>query len=214
MTRLARVASLLVVVLSSAAIARGQSTRAGDLGLGKLLVASRSLSDPNFTQSVVLLIHYDKEGTVGLRINYRSKAPISSLLKNLDTAKRGADPLYIGGPVEMTTVLALERSSKKPDDQSLAVVGDVYVVSSQAALEKALAASSGPADLRVYLGYCGWAPGQLENEVTLGAWWVFDGTSASVLDPYPDSLWSRLISRTERQIARRGGGGSPGALTN
>ena len=200
--------ALAVALGCGTAAALGQSNRASDLGLGKLLVASRNLSDPSFTQSVVLLIHYDKEGTVGLRINYRTKAPISSLLENLDTAKRGADPLYIGGPVEMTSVLALLRSSKKPDDQSPSVLGDVYLVSSKAALEKALTGSSGPGDLRVYLGYCGWAPGQLENEVTLGGWWIFDSTSTLVFDSYPDSIWSRLISRTERQIARRGHGGS------
>jgi len=223
-TRLWRSVALAVAVLCGTSIAPGQSTGAKDLGAGKLLVASRDLSDPNFVESVVLLIKYDRQGTLGLIINRRTKAPISRVLENLDAAKRGSDPVYLGGPVELTAVFGLFRSRKKPDDSATSVLGDVYLASSKALLEKTLATSSGPGDLRLYVGYCGWAPRQLENEVELGGWWIFDGSAGLVFDPYPDSMWSRLIARTEQQVARNRTGGwdvppapgseSPGIVTS
>jgi putative transcriptional regulator len=202
------VALAAAAALYGTAIAAGQSTSAGDLGVGKLLVSSRGLGDPAFAESVVVLIQYDQHGAVGLMINRRTQAPLSRVLKDVDTAKRGSDLIYIGGPVELDAVLALLRSKQKPDEAA-SVLGEVYLVSTKPALEKALAASSRSGDLRVYLGYCGWDSGQLENEVRLGGWWIFDPDASVVFDPYPNSLWSRLIARTEQQIVEA----TPGART-
>jgi putative transcriptional regulator len=200
-----------VVGLWMAGMAAGQSTSASDLGVGKMLVSSRGLADPNFAESVVLLLQYDQHGALGLMINRRTEAPLSRVLKDMDTGKRGSDPIYLGGPVELDTVFALLRSPKKPDDAQ-SVLDGVYLVSAKPPLEKALAASSGAGDLRVYLGYCGWDGGQLEHEVRLGGWWIFDARADEVFDPHPDSVWSRLISRTEQEIVDSGlstGGGTP-----
>ncbi|HEY6292170.1 MAG TPA: YqgE/AlgH family protein, partial [Terriglobia bacterium] len=150
--------------LWATAFAAGQSRNPEDLGVGKLLVSSRDIGDPSFAHSVILLTQYDQHGAVGLMINRRTQAAISRVLKDVDTAKRGSDPVYIGGPVELDAVLALLRSKKKPDEAT-SVLDEVYLASTKPALEKALAASLGSSDLRVYLGYCGWGGGQLENEV-------------------------------------------------
>jgi putative AlgH/UPF0301 family transcriptional regulator len=189
-----------MAIACGAASALGQSTHVEDLGAGKLLVSSRGLSDPNFAEAVVLLIHYDNQGAVGLMINRRTKAPLSRIAQDLNTAKHGSDPIYIGGPVEITTVLGLLHSPKKPDEAT-SVLRDVYLVSGKEPLEKTLAGGLGPGDVRLYLGYCGWAGGQLENEMRLGGWWIFDGTAGLVFDPDPGSVWPRLIARTEQQIA-------------
>ncbi len=192
--------ALAAAVVCGTVIASGQSTQVKDLGVGKLLVSSRDLSDPNFAESVVLLIHYDQQGTLGLMINHRTRVPISRTIQDLDTGKHGSDPIYIGGPVQMNAVFGLFRSRKKPDEGA-SVLSEVYLVSSKALLEKTLAAISGPSDLRLYLGYCGWAAGQLENEVRGGGWWILDANAGVVFDPDPRSLWSRLIARTQQQIA-------------
>ncbi|HXJ96323.1 MAG TPA: YqgE/AlgH family protein [Terriglobia bacterium] len=199
---IALAAAVLCVAIFTSPLAKGQSTEIGDLGVGKLLVSAKGLSDPNFAQSVVLLIRYDdKDGALGLIINRRTQASLSRVLKGVDTAKRGSDPVYLGGPVELDAVFALLRSQKKPDEAS-SVLSEVYLLSSKAPLEKALAASSGPGDLRVYVGYAGWDVGQLENEVRLGGWWIFEASPGTVFDPNPDTVWSRLITRTDTQIAR------------
>ena len=198
---IALAAAVLCLAIFASTIAKGQSTEIGDLGLGKLLVSGRGLSDPNFAESVVLLIRYDNEGALGLIINRRTQASLSRVLKGVDMSKRGSDPVYLGGPVELGAVFALLRSQKKPDEAS-SVLSEVYLLSSKAPLEKALAASSGPGDLRVYVGYAGWDVGQLENEVRLGGWWIFEASPGAVFDPNPDTIWSRLITRTDQQIAK------------
>ncbi|HKS97712.1 MAG TPA: YqgE/AlgH family protein [Terriglobia bacterium] len=207
--------ALAAAVLWGTVIALGQSTESKDLGVGKLLVSSRGLSDPNFAESVVLLIHYDKQGTVGLMINRRTKATVSRVIDNMDTGKHGADPIYVGGPVGMTSVFGLFRSRKKPDDGTT-VLSEVYLVSTKSLLAKTLTATPGPSDLRLYLGYCGWAPRQLENEVQRGGWWIFDARAGVVFDSNPASVWSRFIAQTERQMVenrnstiRRGGLSQP-----
>ena len=197
LTRFWGAVALVAAVVCGTITASGQSTQVKDLGVGKLLVSARDLSDPNFAESVVLLIQYDEQGTVGLMINHPTREPVSRVIQDLDTGTHGSDPIYIGGPVEMDAVLALLRSRKKPEEAT-AVLNEVYLVSSKRLLEKTLTVGSSASDLRLYLGYCGWAGGQLENEVRQGGWWIFDANVGVVFDPHPGSVWSRLIARTER----------------
>ena len=189
----------LVFLPAALRLAPAQSTSPEDLAGGKLLVASRDLSDPNFAKSVVLLVKYDDDGVLGLIINRRSKVAISHVLDDLAGAKERTDLVYSGGPVQSDQVMALLRAHSKPDDSDH-VVGDVYLVPSKDALEKALS-SAAESSLRVYVGYAGWSVGQLEHEVDLGAWYIFRGDPATVFDSEPDSIWPRLIRQTELQIA-------------
>jgi putative transcriptional regulator len=192
--------SIAVAALCGGSVMYAQSTREGDLGIGKLLVASRDLSDPAFAESVILVIHYDEGGTVGLMINRRTEVPIARALRDLKVGGDRSDPVYHGGPVEGTNVLALLRSRLQPDDAA-PVFGDVYLVSTKSLLEKTLAKGVGPGEFRVYLGYCGWSHGQLENEVRQGAWQIFNRNSDLVFDSDAKSLWHRLMARVEQSVA-------------
>jgi putative transcriptional regulator len=178
-----------------------QDQPAANLAAGKLLVARRGMADPNFAQSVILLVEYGEEGTVGLVLNRQTKIPISKLSKELDVAKGRTDPLYLGGPVETSTVMALVRSRAKPDDAKL-VFSDVYMVSNKETLEKTMSSGTAPSTLRLYLGYSGWDAGQLEWELGMGAWDVLAANPGMVFDPHPETLWSRLVEREQLQIAR------------
>jgi putative transcriptional regulator len=173
-----------------------------DLAAGRFLVASRELGDPNFAETVVLLVRYgEQDGAMGLIVNRRSDLPLSRVFQDLKVAKGNADPVYMGGPVEPGVVLALLRSASPPEEAQL-VFGGVYLVSSKALLEKTLAAKAEPSSFHVYLGYAGWGPGQLEHEVELGGWQVLPAAPAEVFHADPDSVWPRLIKRTEQRIAR------------
>ena len=97
-------------------------------------------------------------------------------------------------------MLALLKASSMPEGAAH-VVGKVYLVSAKALLEKTLAGRSDPSAFRVYLGYCGWGPGQLESEVGRGFWHVLPGSEDLAFDTEPESLWSRLIARTEQRMA-------------
>ena len=186
--------------------ARAQSMRPADLAAGKLLVASPDLPDPNFAKTVVLLVQYDAEGVVGLILNRRSKVAISRVLDEVPGAKNRPDPVYAGGPVGRTEVVALVRAREAPGDAKR-VFGDVFLASSREALKKTFAAATDAAAVHVYLGYSGWTQPQLEHELDLGAWYIFQGSAKTVFDAEPDALWPQLIRQTELRIASRGANG-------
>jgi putative transcriptional regulator len=192
---------LMIWGLLSASTVLAQSRRPQDLGVGKLLVVPRDSPDPNFAESVVLLVHYAEDGTVGLMINRQTKLPVSRVLRDLKGSSEYPDPVYAGGPVQIEAVRALSQSRAGPHD-GIHLFGNVYVLSTKAELEKALVAGNDSRELRIYLGYCGWNRGQLENELNQGGWYIFDGNEGFVFDSTPSTLWSRMIARTEQQIVR------------
>lgn len=176
------------------------SSRASDIAPGSFLVARRDLSDPNFAQSVVLMLRHDERSSMGLVINRRTGAALSELFPGQEDAARTSEPIFWGGPVGMTGVLALLREERY--EKAEQVFPGVLLITSKAALEEKLAENLDASKLRVYLGYCGWGPGQLRQELEMGAWHHMRGETALVFDPSPESLWSRLIGRTELQIVR------------
>jgi putative transcriptional regulator len=182
-----------------------QSIRSEDLAAGKLLVASRDLLDPNFVQTVVLLVRYseDEDSVVGLIVNRRTQIPIARVFPELKEAKGQADPIYRGGPVERTAALALLRAGAKPEEAEH-VFANVSMISNRTLLDKTIAARMDPSMFHIFLGYAGWTAQQLQGEVDLGAWHIFPGSAAVVFDTDPETLWSRLIRKTEERIALSG----------
>src|ERR1700733_379886 len=172
-----------------------------DLAVGRLLVASRDLSDPNFAKTVILLVHYNEgQGAVGLVLNKRTDVPISRVFHDLKEAGGRKDPVYIGGPVDLNSVLALLKAANKPENADK-VFSDVYLISNKDLLTKTLASSAEATVFHTYIGYAGWGAGQLEHEVDLGAWHIMPADVGTVFHADPDSVWERLIRRTETQIA-------------
>jgi putative AlgH/UPF0301 family transcriptional regulator len=171
-----------------------------DLGVGKLLVASRSLGDPDFARTVVLLVHYDEKGALGLILNRRTDVPLSRVL-DLKAAKDRSDPIYLGGPVGPSTVFGLLESAAKME-KAENIFGGVYLISDKALFEKTISTRPDPGVFHVYLGYAGWTQDQLRNEVKLGAWFVFPADAATVFNSDPDSLWLQMIQKTELHLAK------------
>jgi putative transcriptional regulator len=171
-----------------------------NLGVGKVLVANRGMGDPRFAKTVILLIHYDEKGVVGVVLNRRTTVPLSQVL-DLKAAKDRSDPIYLGGPLEPTAVFALVQSAAKLEKAENIFAG-VYWINDKALLEKNIASRLDSNVFRVYLGYAGWTPEQLRAEVQLGAWFVFPGEAATVFNADPDSLWMKKIQDTEMHLAK------------
>jgi putative transcriptional regulator len=171
-----------------------------DLAIGKLLVASRGLGDPNFARTVILLVHYEENGAVGLILNRRTDVPLSRVL-DLKAAKDRSDPVYLGGPVG-PSVLALFQASDKIE-KAEKIFDGIYLISERENFEQALSTRPDPGVFHVYLGYAGWTQDQLRAEVQAGAWFVFPANIATVFDTDPDSLWMHMIQKTEWQFAKK-----------
>jgi putative transcriptional regulator len=197
---LRRILLIAAATLCSAAGLAAQSQKPEDLAPGKILVTARSSPDPMFAESVILLVNYDESGALGLMLNSPTEIHISEALAKLKGAKKSPDFVYLGGPVEPEGVLALLRAPGRSGDLTHVARG-TYLASSRKVLEDALSQGKRSGELRVYLGYCGWTEGQLRNEVSHGAWYIFNPSDDIVFDPKPGSLWKRLIERTELQMA-------------
>lgn len=178
-----------------------QSQNSKDLGAGKLLVASRTLADPNFAETVVLLVRCDAEGVVGLILNRRTNIPLSRVLEQFAAAKDRSDPAYLGGPVETSGIFGLLRSTAKLEGVEQVLSG-VYLISTRTPFEKAISGRPDPGIFHVYLGYAGWSNDQLQKEVELGSWFIFEGDARTVFDSDPNSLWRQMIQKTELKLAR------------
>ncbi len=150
---------------------------------GKLLVASRRLGDPNFTRSVVLLIHHDSRGALGLVLN-RAGAERLEVTHDGDDGRRGEVVVMTGGPLE-GPLTALHTD---PENSEREVIPGVHFAAGSPHLDTLLAAARRP--LRVFRGYSGWGGGQLEKELAAGAWTVADASADLVFGDDPD-LWRR-----------------------
>lgn len=193
---------IVIVLVACAGCLAAQSKKSADLAQGKILVTPREAPDPVFAQSVILLVRYNENEAVGLMLNHRSTVSISRVLHETQAAAKHPEPIFVGGPVELDSVMAIARAAKPPEG-SAPVLGNLYAIMSKAPLEKALADRDANS-LHVFLGYCGWGPHQLENEVRLGGWYVFDGGENLAFDSAPSTLWMRMIDKTELQVVRLG----------
>lgn len=186
------------LLMSSLGLA--QSMRPEDLAQGKIIITPRNAPDPHFSNSVILLAHYDASGALGLMLHYKSDLTIGKALKGVTGAEKRTDTVFVGGPVELPVVFALLRTKAAPTGVSR-VAGDVYLMTSRQSIATALTEGRPASDLRIFIGYCGWGPGQLEREVRRSGWYIFNYDEGLVFDEHPDTLWNRLIDKTERRLA-------------
>ena len=164
------------------------------LAAGKLLVAARRLPDPNFGNAVILLADFNGDGAVGLVVNRRSDVTVARVFPHLTPTLASAGQAFLGGPVEKTRAMVLLRASASPAE-ARRVLDGIYLLTGREAIESAVTSSTSPGRLRVYLGYAGWGPGQLEAETAEGVWHVLAGDPTPSSIPDPSSTWQRQIAR-------------------
>lgn len=192
-------AALMPAALLAPAVCRAQSESPGDLAQGKILVSPRDSPDPHFANSVILLARYSRTGALGLMLQYKSDLSLKKV-PALKSAGKRSDPVFIGGPLELPSVLMLERSKTEPPGAALLVTNNLYLLAADTAIVSAIR-DEPASDLRIFIGYSGWGPGQLENEVRHNGWFIFDYDEKLAFDAHPETLWERMIERTGRSIA-------------
>jgi putative transcriptional regulator len=162
---------------------------------GKFLVASRTLVDPRFQETVVLLIDYSTTtGATGLIINRPTRVSLAELLPSVQGLKKRTDVAYYGGPVEGYRMIMLIRSSQKPEESGH-VFGNVYVSVSRNTLERLIGPDKRKKQFRMYSGYAGWSAGQLDREVLRGDWLVVLADAPSIFEKKSSDLWQELFRR-------------------
>jgi putative transcriptional regulator len=161
---------------------------------GRFLVASRKMRDPRFAETVILIVRYEDKGALGLIVNQPTVALLSDLLPEVEELKERDDRVYLGGPVAKNGMMFLLRSDNPPADSQL-IFADVYVSSSRERFDEVIVQDQ--ARFRSYVGYAGWAPGQLEGELRREDWHVLPGDADVVFSSSPEGIWGKLIKKTE-----------------
>ena len=179
-----------------------------DLARGMFLIASRRLLDPNFSESVVLLLAYDAKGALGLIVNRPTKLQLTELLPDVGELKERADVVYVGGPVSKERIVLLMRTDQHPEGSGR-VFADTYVSSSIETLKHAVALSREGGSFHAYVGIAGWGPGQLDGEVSRGDWHVSPAEERIVFDRAAEEIWPELIEKNSGQWVRES---SPGLV--
>jgi putative transcriptional regulator len=160
---------------------------------GRLLVATPALDDPNFARVVIFVLDHDEDGALGIVLNRASSVPVHETLA--DWVDLAADPRVVfgGGPVEPTAVVALGSATTGGGaDGSTATLDRVRLVDLDT--DPALAAVD-LEQVRVFAGYAGWAPEQLETEIAQGAWFTVDAQPGDVFTDDPEGLWHAVLRR-------------------
>ncbi len=161
---------------------------------GTFLVAKRSMPDPRFRRTVILLLEHGDDGTLGLIINRPMDIPLSQALPDLDGIAKQKHFLFFGGPVAADRLIFLVRSDAQPQETA-PVMADVYYSASKEALERAIRQRKGSQELRMFLGHSGWAGGQLEAELARGDWLVVQADPQTVFEQNPERIWPKLIEQ-------------------
>ncbi|MDH3540385.1 MAG: YqgE/AlgH family protein [Acidimicrobiia bacterium] len=152
---------------------------------GSLLVATPRLADPRFVGTVLLICEHSRDGALGLVLNRSSDLGVDEALPEWVDVVTAPPVVFIGGPVQPEIAIALADAAHAPEpleslDAGLAVLDDLEGI---------------PQRLRIYSGYAGWGPGQLEDEVEERSWWV--------IEAQPEDLFSDAPADLRRTVLRR-----------
>lgn len=156
--------------------------------LGSLLIANGSLMDPNFRRTVVVITEHNDEGTMGLVLNRPAEVTIEEAAPELTAVVPGDAPVFVGGPVQPEAAIVLaDFGSFTPETRI--VVGSIGLLG---ALDQPMPEIK---RARVFAGYAGWGPGQLEMEMEEDSWIVEDALSEDLFTDEPLGLWSSILQR-------------------
>jgi putative transcriptional regulator len=161
---------------------------------GRLLVATPLLREPTFFRTVILLLDHEPEGgALGVVINRPDDTPVADVVPAVAELATPPGVLFSGGPVSPTSAIALGMAAPGAEPDGWAVVAPP-IVTVDLDHDPALLATS-LRELRVFAGYAGWAPGQLEGEIAEGAWYVVDALPVDPFLPQPTALWQAVLRR-------------------
>jgi len=187
---------LLLTVLHAAPVLAGMEFVQSSVEKGVFLVASPTMTDPNFSETVILIVEHGPGGSLGVVLNRSTRVLLSDALPEINMLKGTTHRLFAGGPVEPTRLVMLFRFKEPPEDAQ-SVFDGVYVGGTPKTLERIMTEAKPNEAFRAFAGYAGWGPGQLKFEMLQKAWATLPADSSGIFDQDPAMLWEECVSRLQ-----------------
>ena len=162
-----------------------------DSARGHLLIAGPALLDPNFWRTIVLVVEHSEEGALGLVLNRPSETTVGEAVPALEELVEPTEDLFIGGPVQPSSVIVLAQF-EDPGDAALLAFDDVGVLGTGTARGEPVA---GVRNARAFVGHAGWGPGQLDGELERGDWILEPAKLRDAFTADPRGLWAQVLTR-------------------
>jgi putative transcriptional regulator len=161
-----------------------------------LLLSMPQMADPNFARTVVLLCDYTAEdGAFGLVVNRQMSEPACEIVRTEPPVRVDPDlKLWIGGPVDPQSTWVLMAESQGPDEEQREIVPGLLLSVSRS-LTLQLLQEPPSSRTKVVVGYAGWSPGQLENEIAASSWLTTEVDPGLIFGVPPEQMWEEAIRR-------------------
>lgn len=171
-------------------------------GRAMILVATPQLTDPTFAQTIVLVTRHGRSPPIGVILNRPTAVDLNQVFPSLDTP--APDKLFFGGPVDRGLLVYLFRgdAAAPSPDGAIELAPSLFLSRTPTLLAELLRGARAHHGLRVFGGFAGWAPGQLEREIERGDWQLLRVDEVPLFDRPPESLWPELSGRTQQRAAR------------
>ena len=166
---------------------------------GRLLVAEPMLGDPNFDRTVVLVVDHTAEGALGLVLNRPTELLVAEALPEWRHLASDPPVIHVGGPVEERSGWCLARVTDVDHEGFVPVLGELGLLDLSLDPDRLGGLVT---ELRLFAGYSGWGPGQLDLELATESWIVVDAEVGDPFLPDGDALWSQILARQGGTLAR------------
>lgn len=195
---------LSAVVLAAAALAFAMPAAAQMAAEAEtlILIAKPDLSDPEYRQTVLLVTPMGGDRHIGVILNRPTARSLSSLFPEHEPSKKVIDPVYFGGPFGRTAIFAIVKAKQNPGGGAIAFAKDLFFCARVDQVDRIIETT--PNEARYYVGYVGWRPGELRQELDRGLWYVMDADADLVFRKNPQTLWEELV-RKSRQLTTDAG---------
>jgi putative transcriptional regulator len=169
---------------------------------GQFLIATPAMQDPRFDHAVILMVRHNRDGALGIVINRPlGEKPLADVLAafgSKDASAAGAVPVFLGGPVQLDVSFVIHGSDYQKAD-TLAIDARLAATPTSEVLDD-IARNQGPAKRLIAFGYAGWAPGQLEGELSRSVWYTAPADPGLVFDDDRDKVWEHAAARRVQDL--------------
>lgn len=187
-------AALFVAGLLPAGSALAQKAAEDD---SVMLVAKPQFRDAEWRQTIIIAAPAQNGGHIGVILNRPTTRSLSSLFPEHEPSKKVMDPVYFGGPFSRRALFAVVRADANPGGGAIMLMKSLYFAMNVQTVDSIIEKS--PNDARYFVGYVGWRPGELRQEIDRGLWFVMNPDVDAMFRKDMDGLWEDLV-RQARQV--------------